>query len=346
MTRFRSRFAAPRRGGSCGLWSFLLLGLFGCAPAAGKGESAEQISPREEDKETPPDVSPGHGDDGDSETESGDPIFVDAGGGTGGAENSSHCLTFMSWGAVAVQGAVPGESGRDAIVSWLDDASSAEGEHFLEKPEITPEFLARYDLVLLQNLGAWEITEGEVQAFQDWVRAGGGVMSLSGYEGDAEQVIVTNRLLSFTGINYANMSEAGDTSITLGVCGYCLGSTSRQEGWSAEHPISEGISAVGAFAGRSIHGEGAIVAQEEGKVLGMTQEIDSGRVFLFHDDWISYHGVWSQGAPSECTQNSECKDASPREAYQVPRLWRNAFNWLAPGRECFHVEGVDVLEPE
>lgn len=268
------------------------------------------------------------------------------GGGAGGAENSEHCLTFMSWGTVAVPAAVPGESGMDAIVSWLNGASSADGEHFAEKPEITPEFLAPYDLILLQNLRGWEISEGEVQVFQDWVRAGGGVMALSGYEGDVAEVLVTNRLLSFTGLNYASMSEAGDTSITLGFCGYCLGSSSRQEGWSAEHPISEGISAVGAFAGRSIHGDGAIVAQEEGKILGMTQEIDAGRVFLFHDDWISYQGAWIQDAPSECTQNTECKFVSPLQVYQVPRLWRNAFKWLAPGRECFQVEGVAALEPE
>lgn len=345
MTQFRARSGTQLCCSSGAAIGFLLLGLLGCASEGGKADSSEPLSSGEEQEESTPEGSLGRGEDRDDADE-GETDSVDGGGGALGIEHPEHCLTFMSWGAVALQGAVPGESGMDAIVSWLNDKSSARGEHFSEKPEITPEFLGPYDVVLLQNLGGWDISDDEIEVFQEWIRAGGGVMSLSGYEGDAAQVTVTNRLLSFTGMNYSSLSDVGDTSMTLGVCGYCLGSTNPQEGWNPEHPISEGILAVGAFAGRSIQGDGEIVAQEEGKILGMTEQVDAGRVFLFHDDWISYEGAWSQGASSQCSQNTECSDVSPQDAYQVARLWSNAFNWLATGRECFHVEGVGAIDPE
>jgi hypothetical protein len=98
---------------------------------------------------------------------------------------------------------------------------------------------------------------------------------------------------------------------------------------------------VGAFFGRSIQGDGVVVSREAGKVLGMTKEVDDGRVFLFHDDWISYEGVWSQGAPSECAANTECASVSPRTTYQVARLWKNAFDWLVARRDCFVVNGLE-----
>lgn len=295
-------------------------------------------SDTEEDEEErePPTVSLGRGGD-DAVLDPGDPDLIGVGGAShdGGTES---CLRFMSWGAVATQGAVPGALGMDAIVSWLNDTSTASGEHFAEKPEITRAFLDAYDLVLLQNLSRWEISDEEVWVFRDWVRDGGSAMALSGYEGDTEQVMVTNRLLSFSGMNYVSLSEGGDTSTSLGVCGYCLGTTDRQEGWNPDHPIADGVSAVGAFGGRSIQGMGEIVAQEEGKVLGMTKEVGDGRVFLFHDDWISYQHAWSQTAPGDCVQNSECSSMSPRESYQTSRLWYNAFNWLVGGRECFYLD--------
>lgn len=325
-------------------WSVLAGFLGGCASSGAGNESAESNSSTEEEKETTSNVSLGRGDEQDPEPGDGDGISADGGDGAPDRGGSEECLPFMSWGSVAVQGAVPGEAGLDAIVRWFNDSSSARGEHFAKKPEITPEFLASYELVLLQNLASWEISDAEVEVFQSWVREGGSVMALSGYDGDAAQVVVTNRLLSFTGMNYMSSSESGDTSTTLGVCGYCLGSASRQEGWNADHPIAQGISAVGAFGGRPIQGEGAIVAQEGGKFLGMTKELEGGRVFLFHDDWISYQGVWSNDAPGECSENSECANATSKSAFQVPLFWKNAFDWLVGGRECFVVEGIEPLD--
>lgn len=316
----------------------------GCSPRSVEAESKEADRPTEQEDEEAesPTVSLGRGGD-DAVLDSGDPDVIGVGGATHDGE-SEPCLRFMSWGAVATQGAVPGESGMDAIVAWLNDASTARGDHFADKPEITREFLDAYDLVLLQNLGRWQLTDEEIWTFRDWVHAGGSAMALSGYEGDTAQVMTTNRLLSFSGMNYVSLSEVGDTSTSLGVCGYCLGTTDRQEGWNPEHPIADGVSAVGAFGGRSIQGDGEIVAQEEGKVLGMTKEVELGRVFLFHDDWISYHVTWSQNAPGDCTQNIECSEVSPRGSYQTPRLWYNAFNWLVGGRECFYVGEDDDTE--
>src|SRR5690606_3998039 len=99
--------------------------------------------------------------------------------------------------------------------------------------------------------------------------------------------------------------------------------------------------AVGAFGGRSIGGSGAVVAQEQGKILGMTAEIGEGRVFFFHDDWVTYQVLWSQQAPSACSENAECSSVSPTTTFQMSRFWFNSFRFLSGGRECFQVDDVD-----
>lgn len=318
-------------------WGLLL----GCSPPSAKEDAEESTDSTTEDVDPEPNVSLGHGETGDDVALP--PVGGHTAGGYGGA-GSAICLSFVSWGAVAPGGAVPGESGMDAIVSWLNESSTASGVHYQDKPEITPEFMQQFDVVLLQDLSDWDISDEEIDTFKEWVRDGGGVIALSGYTTNVSQVMATNRLLSFSGMNFVSIAEAGDTSTSLGVCSYCLGSTDVQTGWNPEHPIAEGIEAVGAFQGRSIQGDGAIVAEEDGKILAMTTEEEDGRVFLFHDDWVSYHERWSQDAPGECIENDQCFQMSPATTYQVPRFWYNAFDWAVGGRDCFRVDDVELTD--
>src|SRR5690606_10783386 len=104
-------------------------------------------------------------------------------------------------------GAVPGESGMDAIVTWLNQSSTAVGAHYPEKPQITAELLGLFDVLLVQDVGTWDISQEELELLRAWVQAGGGVMALSGYQGDMAQAMATNRLLSFSGINYVSITE-------------------------------------------------------------------------------------------------------------------------------------------
>src|SRR5690606_6921996 len=65
----------------------------------------------------------------------------------GGEDGDSACMRFMSWGKTAQAGAVPGGSGMDAIVTWLNEASTAAGVHYQEKPAITSELLDYFDVL-------------------------------------------------------------------------------------------------------------------------------------------------------------------------------------------------------
>lgn len=267
------------------------------------------------------------------------------GGGQGGAgADPDACLNVMSWGTVGRFGAVPGADGRDAIVEWLNERSSAVARHVVQPTAITPEFLAPYDIVLLQNLNEWRFTSDELRVFEEWVRTGGGVFALAGYMSDgASEVEPTNDLLSFSGMKFNAQSTSGDTSTALGVCGYCLGTTYKQAGFNGEHPISQGVTAVGAFQGRSIYGDGVIVASEADVIFGMTKNVGDGRVFLFHDEWITYNSQWSSGTISGCEANNECSGMNPRETYQVAQLWYNSLRWLAPMASCFDLQDDSIV---
>lgn len=261
--------------------------------------------------------------------------------GLGGAgfSSSESCLRVMSWGSLGRLGTVPGEGQKDAIVEWLNTKSNVAAVHFVEKPEIDEEFLAGVDVILLQNLANWEFQAEEKEAFERWVKSGGGVMALAGYSSDdAQEVLPVNSLLSFSGLGFQALGNAGATSTALGVCGYCLGTTHRQGGFDSSHEIAENVVAVGAFQGREVQGDGRIVAADEGTIYGMTKEVGDGRVFLFHDEWVSYAGQWSAGVIAGCEDNPECSEVNPRDTYQVPQFWLNSLRWLAPQTSCVSID--------
>lgn len=266
-----------------------------------------------------------------------------AGLGGAGFASPESCLRVMSWGALGRLGTVPGEGQKDAIVDWLNTTSNVAAVHFVDKPEVDEDFLSGVDVVLLQNLADWEFKSEELDAFESWVKSGGGVMALAGYSSDdAQEVYPVNSLLSFSGLSFQALGDAGATSTALGVCGYCLGTTHRQGGFDPSHEISSYVEAVGAFQGREVEGDGDIVAAEEGAIYGMTKEFGQGRVFLFHDEWISYAGQWSSGVVAGCEDNLECSGVTPRETYQVPQLWLNSLRWLAPQTSCIAIDDERV----
>src|SRR5450631_2578758 len=106
-----------------------------------------------------------------------------------------------------------GDSSDTAFQSWLNASSTgtAKVDNYLTKPPFTPEFFAKYNLVILAGLGDdsnngpwWTFSASEVAAFQDWIEnQGGGVISLSGYSNDNNEIIAKNALLAFSGISYS-----------------------------------------------------------------------------------------------------------------------------------------------
>ncbi len=262
--------------------------------------------------------------------------------GMGGAlaGEESACLRLLSLGKVATGGAVPGEGGLDAVVAWLNRVSNVSAEHRIEPEEIGEELLSSVDVLLLQDLGQWNPSSDESHALMEWVSEGGAVIALSGYEGGGETVAVTNGLLSFSGLNFAVTST--DTSTALGDCGYCLGSSRKVTTFDPGHPISNHIDAVGAFLGRSVKGHGDLVVGDAAVQLGVTRNIENGRVFFYHDDWVTYVPLWTGEMSFFCDTNPSCSDESPSVSYQVAQFWYNTLSWAVPSKSCLSIDDPSI----
>ena len=116
------------------------------------------------------------------------------------------------------------------------------------------------------------------------------------------------------------------------------------------HPIAENISDVGAFHGRSITaGAGSeIVASTAEGTLGATMQVDAGRVFMFHDEWVTYNSQWTgAGLPTSCLYNDpghECNNKSPANDYSSAQFWYNSILWASSNPECFTIDDVTIVK--
>jgi hypothetical protein len=274
------------------------------------------------------------------------------------AQGNCTCINVGMLGRSGTYGAVPGQDGSAALVAWLNTNSSAAASNFTTKPELTEEFLAGYNVLILQALetaeGAgqqWQFSPAEVAAFEAWVRAGGGVIALTGYGAYPDEATPTNQLLAFSGLQYAGLGGAGDTygdGTCPDACCYCLGNSVPSGGFDASHPISANMQAVGAFWGRSVNAPAGaqVVAADGSKVLGASMQVDAGRVFMFHDEWVTYTSQWDgSGLQTTCLYNdpnNPCNNIHPSTSYQVEQFWYNALRWASGDIACFDID-IDVI---
>ena len=272
--------------------------------------------------------------------------------GSGGASGGSNplCVRIGMFGRPPTYGAMQGGSDNtDALRSWLNAHVKAGTtvDVVATETELTAELLGKYDVVIVQALEEreggpyWSFSAGELAAFEAWVRAGGGVIALTGYGAQSQEVEPTNQLLAFTGLAF-NTDDAFASCPDN--CCYCAGSSIPVLGWHPEHPLAANITAVGAFHGRSIAAsDAALVASQGTAVYGATQQVDAGRVFFFFDEWVTYSSQWSQASgaggftpDASCSDpNNVCNGRTPAIGYQVPQFWYNALKWATDNAECF-----------
>lgn len=262
------------------------------------------------------------------------------------------CIKLATWGALGAYGAEGGTGeGLDAIVAWLNDNSTGEAAYFADKPPITAEALAVYDVILIQDVSMWAaFTADEKAVFEAWVRAGGGVISLNGYSANNNEMANVNDLLGFSGLSYVPASDTANETqraTKLGVCEDCYGASVPQGGWTT-HPIGLNMKQVGAFHGRAVMG-GTPVAVEFGSTLGATADVDLGHVFMFHDEWVTYNSQWTgAGLPTDCSDqqysaNGQCLLEHPLEQYSIPQFWYNSIKWVSGDPSCFVIEDETII---
>jgi hypothetical protein len=217
-----------------------------------------------------------------------------------GQDGICDCLLLATLG-------LPGTWGKgDVFGAWLSARSNV-GAVSLDGKTLTRELLAPYQVIVAQDIHKNVYTDDEVTVLQDWIRAGGGLFTLSGYDQPSERANI-NRFLSVTGIQY------GGTNWAFAPLG--AGMTSPITGWHS-HPISEGVTRLGAAYGYEVVGSGDIVAEQDGLTALRALQFGAGRVVVWTDEWITYDSEWTS-----------------HPDYQVERFWLNSIKWLTPAQEC------------
>ncbi|HEV8245206.1 MAG TPA: hypothetical protein VGP93_05535, partial [Polyangiaceae bacterium] len=245
----------------------------------------------------------------------------------------------------------------DAFQEWINTQSSASFDLLVDRQPITAELLAPYDIVILQALEDkdfgpfWQMTQSETDALATWVQAGGGLISLTGYEEDSSEITPTNQLLSFTGISY-NPDNILNGCLGTIPCS-CWGSAMQVTGWQAASPISANIEQVGAFRGHSINaGDATIVAHDEMYNFAVSKEMGKGKVFVFSDEWVTFTSQWlGTGQQQTIDMTSQCYDAANNrmltadKVFQVPQFWYNVIKWASPLTQCdFTIDNDTIVK--
>jgi hypothetical protein len=208
----------------------------------------------------------------------------------------------------------------DVFDQWLNGKSD-NGVVALEAQELTAERLKPFQVLVIQDVregssGGPGVGNGirrkfsaaEVTVLENWVRQGGGFMTLIGYS-DPSEVLNVNTLLKPYNVNYGNtpiLSAGG-------------GGTAPINGWAA-HPIADKVTKMGADNGYAVEGAGTVIAWEPtmgASDVARAVEVDKGHVFVWGDEWITYNSEWTT-----------------RPDYQVERFWLNTLKWLTPANQC------------
>ncbi len=196
---------------------------------------------------------------------------------------------------------------QNVFGAWLN-ARSDMGAAALNDAELTPELLRKYEVIVTEDLSVIgrTYTEAEISALEDWVRAGGGLLTLIGYDLPTERTNA-NAILARFGLAY------GADPILIRIGAESIPVTT----WLGPHPVIEGVSRIGVDNGYAVLGAGTTLAREGGFDLLKVEQAGNGHLIAFGDEWITYDSEWS-GHPE----------------YQVERLWLNMIKWLTTERVC------------
>lgn len=238
-----------------------------------------------------------------------------SGSGSGGSLISGDAATASSGdgggrGAgcpIATIGA-PGTYGQgDLFMDWLNGQGESPSGN-LGDQVLTASLLAPYKILVSQDLSMnHSYSASEASALQAWVTAGGGFMSMLGYQPPLTPPEGTNvnRLLAPYGMNFGSVPILSDTA-----------SANPVTNW-VPHPVTQGITEIGFNNGFDVEGAGTFLANEQGYNVLEVKVVGSGHVLMWGDEWITYDAFWSQ-----------------YPQFQVKQFWQNIVDWLDPNGGC------------
>ena len=227
---------------------------------------------------------------------------------------------------------------HDGVHRLAQRAEQRERRYVHARPILTAAFLARYDVLIVQWLvdgmsggngtGYWSFSADELAALKAWVEAGGGLITLSGYDAQAQEVTPLNQIVqAVSDLSYGTADVLGNP----GASSYCLGESVPLGGWVQSTPLGKHIDEVGAFHGRPIDaGPKAVVDCTDGtNVYAAHEDVGQGHVFTFTDEWVTYTSQWFG-----IDAGGNCADASANAVYQVPQFWYNALTYASQATQC------------
>lgn len=278
------------------------------------------------------------------------------------AGNCTSCtLSIASIGNPAHYGANGlGSDSTQAFTDWLNaESANASVDIYTTHPTLTADFLKTYNVLIIQWLKdsdsspPWTFADDEVAALEGWVNAGGGLITLTGYDSNANEVEPVNRLLSFTDMSY---DETSDTyaACPSGLECYCWGNSVPMGPW-VNNPIGANVKQVGAFHGRAILPGSATVdcSDSTPRPSAAHEDYGNGHVFAFGDEWITYTSQWSSASQTNAQSiytdiNNPCYHQSASDVFQVAQLWYNAIGWAALATGCqFDLKpDVPIIRPK
>jgi uncharacterized membrane protein len=287
-------------------------------------------------------------------------------------DDSGHCscINIASIGHEGVWGACSSDT-TTAFQDYLNTQSTAHVDTFdTTKPTLTPDFLAKYDVIILQwmvangmkgNDGApWQFSSDEVSALQDWVNNGGGIIALNGYQGtDPNSVFdttATNQLLSFTDISFDKVVDLSTTPPNA----YCFGGAVALGGpvddggvqtvgtWDQTTPIGAHVNSVGVLDVRSITATTATTDVSVGtSKYGVHEQVGKGHIVAYGDEWVTYTGEWfGTGACFQASYSdptNPCYGILPNQIFQIPQFWFNAITYAASSVTCFTITDPTIV---
>jgi hypothetical protein len=219
---------------------------------------------------------------------------------------------------------------------------------------LTADFLSPYKVIILQALedseytGFWTFTDDEVKALSEWVNNGGGLISLSGYGSQSQEVDPLNQLMAPFGIFYQPSPDIFiQSDCTNNMC-YCADGSIPFGGWNtSDSPLVDNLNStnhqVGVFWGRPITCADCQVmgTWQTNTLVGVHKQVGKGRVLAWADEWVTYTSQW-KGDPTYQSQ-VQCAGFTADKLYDVPQFWYNVFRWVAgDAAACFIIDDTAV----
>jgi hypothetical protein len=192
-------------------------------------------------------------------------------------------------------------------------------------------------------------TTGEAAVLADWVKKGGGLMTIIGLANNPVEPAFHNLVLKDSGIQYSttNVSMLGGTVVISGTWG---GASQGTYGFARDSFPSTGLSSVitnGVMALRAMQAfevlpndthtaNVAAYARGYGKqriawnpdkytannvysTIGVAGTFGSGRLNVWGDEWITYDTVWGDPVTGKSVDGN---------TYTADQYWNNVIHWL------------------